>query len=274
MGGKQTAGSSASRKNASRKNAGQAGQALAARVEIRACRRLEEFERCVELQRLVWGFADVDVAPSALFVVAAHTGGQIIGAYDGAEMIGFVLAFAGVRGKQTFLHSHMAAVLPAYQNAGIGRRLKLAQRADGLARGIRLVEWTFDPLEIRNAYFNLEKLGIIVRTYLLDVYGRTTSPLHAGLPTDRLLAEWWLDSARVEARVAGRAVARASSVERIRVPAQIAAWRRSHPVMAERAQQEVREQFQHWLAKGYAAVGFEMDAASKDGIYLVAPYEG
>ncbi|MFQ5927700.1 MAG: GNAT family N-acetyltransferase, partial [Terriglobia bacterium] len=196
------------------------------------------------------------------------------GAYDGNELIGFVLAFAGVRGDQTFLHSHMAAVLPAYQNAGVGRRLKLAQRADALARGIRLVEWTFDPLEIRNAYFNLEKLGVIVREYLPDLYGRTTSPLHAGLPTDRLLAEWWLDSPRVEARLAGREVASHASVERIRISAKIGAWRHADPAAAERAQREVREQFQHWLGKGYAAVGFEIEAASKDGTYLLTPYEG
>lgn len=246
---------------------------LAARVEIRPCTRLEEFERCVELQRLIWGFTDIDLVPSALFVVAAHSGGQVFGAYDGAEMIGFVMALAGVRAGQPFLHSHMAAVLPAYQNAGVGRRLKRQQREDALARGIRLVEWTFDPLELRNAHFNLERLGAIARRYLPNLYGRTTSPLHATLPTDRLLAEWWLDTPRVEARLAGHAEARPRAAERIQVSGKIAEWRRTDPLAAERVQRDVREQFEHWFGKGYAALGFEVEPGSGDGTYLLARYE-
>lgn len=222
---------------------------------------------------MVWGFADLELVPLPLFVVALHSGGQVFGAYDGGEMVGFVMALAGVRAAQPFLHSHMAAVLPAYQNAGVGRRLKLKQREDALARGMRLVEWTFDPLEIRNAYFNLERLGAIVRHYLPNLYGSTTSPLHGQLPTDRLLAEWWLDSPRVEARVRGGAVARPASAERIRIPSQVAAWRDSDPGAAERVQREVREQFEHWLRKGYAGVGFEVDRSSGDGSYLLVPFQ-
>src|SRR6202012_2433270 len=97
-----------------------------------------------------------------------------------------------------YLHSHMLAVLPEYRNAGLGRRLKLAQRDDALSRGFDLMEWTFDPLEIKNAYFNLERLGAIARRYNVNQYGITSSPLQGGLPTDRLVAEWWLKSKRVE----------------------------------------------------------------------------
>ncbi len=246
---------------------------LAERIEIRRCDTLAEFDRCVELQRLVWGFADVDLVPSALFVVAAHTGGHVFGAYNGEEMIGFVMAFAGYRENQPLLHSHMAAVLPAYQSSGVGRRLKLRQREDALARGIRLVEWTFDPLEIRNAYFNLERLGAIARHYLPNVYGQTTSPLHAVLPTDRLLAEWWLDTERVEARAAGKPWTREAVTARIRVPGAIAEWRHANAAAAAQAQTEIREQFQHWFGRGLAALGFEVDAASGDGVYLLGRYE-
>lgn len=275
MGRKQAAGSTARLKQSSRPAPPltSSGPPAAGQFEIRALTQLEEFERCVGLQRQVWGFTDLDVVPSALFVVAAHSGGQVFGACTGNEIIGFVMALAGVREGKPFLHSHMAAVLPAYQNAGIGRRLKLQQRADALARGIRRVEWTFDPLELRNAYFNLERLGAIARHYLPNLYGRTTSPLHAQLPTDRLLAEWWLDSPRVEACVAGRPVARPAAAERIQVPAQIGEWRHRSPRSAERAQLVVRAQLEHWFGKGYAAVGFEVHAASGDGTYLLAPYE-
>lgn len=236
--------------------------------------QLEEFERCVELQRQVWAFDDLDVVSSALFVVAAHSGGQVFGAYDGETMVGFVLAYAGLRAGQPLLHSHMAAVLPAYQGAGIGRRLKLKQREDALARGIRLVEWTFDPLEVRNAHFNLERLGAIARHYLANLYGRTSSPLHAVLPTDRLVAEWWLEAPRVVARAEGAPPPREAVSQRIRVPGEIGEWRQKNPAAAEQAQREIRQQFEHWFAHGYAAVGFEVDPESGDATYLLARYEG
>lgn len=264
MGSKQTTG--ASRLKTARAE-------LAERVHLRRLTALAEFDRCVELQRQVWEFADLDLVPTPIFVVAAHTGGQVLGAFDGEQIVGFILALAGYREGRVFLHSHMAAVLPRYQNAGVGRRLKFEQRAEALERGIRLVEWTFDPLELRNAHFNLERLGAIARHYLPNLYGQTTSPLHGSLPTDRLVAEWWIDTPRVDACVAGEKLARPANLERIRVPGKIAEWREANPLAAERAQREVREQFQHWLARGYAAVGFESDPASRDGIYLLAPYE-
>ncbi|MFZ1133728.1 MAG: GNAT family N-acetyltransferase, partial [Candidatus Korobacteraceae bacterium] len=146
----------------------------------------------VDLEFQVWGFRERDVVPSQMYVVAAKTGGQVVGAFVGDMMVGFVLAYAGIRDSNPYLHSHMAAVLPEYRDLGVGRRLKLAQRDDALARGIPLIEWTFDPLQTRNAYFNICRLGAVAQRYLLDVYGATSSPLHAGLPTDRLVAEWHL----------------------------------------------------------------------------------
>jgi predicted GNAT superfamily acetyltransferase len=122
----------------------------------------------------------------------------VIGAFDRERAIGFALSVAAHRNGELYLHSHMTAMLPEYQNRGIGRQLKLAQREDALSRGINLIEWTFDPLQLRNAHFNIARLGAIVREYLPNVYGRTSSPLHHGLPTDRLVAQWRIRDPRVE----------------------------------------------------------------------------
>ncbi|MBI2955880.1 MAG: GNAT family N-acetyltransferase [Acidobacteria bacterium] len=240
-------------------------------MEIRPCTRLEEIERCVELQREVWGFADVELVPRDIMVAMAMAGGHIFGAFDGDRMVAFVLAFPGYRGGRPHLHSHMLAVLPGYRDRGLGRQLKLRQREDALAREIELIEWTFDPLELKNAYFNLERLGAIVRQYVPNKYGRTTSPLHAGLPTDRLVAEWWLRSGRVENVVAGRRPPHSEAGVRVRVPINIAELKRSDPALAERLQSRTREEFQQWLAQGYAATGFEFETDA--GAYLLEPFE-
>ena len=130
-------------------------------------------------------------------MVAKRIGGQVIGAFDGDTQIGFAMSLPGYRDGKPYLHSHMLAVLPQYRNEGIGRRLKLAQRDDAIARGFDLMEWTLNPLEIRNAHLNIARLGAIVRRYEPNFYGPSSSPLQGGLPTDRLYAEWWLRSSRV-----------------------------------------------------------------------------
>src|SRR5947209_11639807 len=166
-------------------------------IIVRKCQPLEEFHGCVDLQREIWGEKDLEVEPATIFVVAAHTGGQVLGAFDGNRLIGYTLALVGLRNGKPFLHSHMTGVHADYRDRGVGRRLKLLQREEALSRGIRLIQWTFDPLELRNAHFNLNRLGAICREYLPNLYGVTTSPLHRGLATDRLVAEWLLDSPRV-----------------------------------------------------------------------------
>src|SRR5580704_10570861 len=165
-------------------------------IVVRKCAGIEEFQCCVALQKEIWGEEDIEVEPATLFVVAAETGGQVLGAFDGERLVGYTLALVGFTDGTLFLHSHMTGVLAEYRDRGVGRALKLFQREDALGRGIRLIVWTFDPLEIRNAHFNLNRLGAIARKYLPNLYGLTTSPLHLGLPTDRLLAEWQLASAR------------------------------------------------------------------------------
>jgi predicted GNAT superfamily acetyltransferase len=223
-------------------------------VTIRPCHTIEEFEAMVDLECEVWGFGERDVVPSQIYVVASKTGGQVFGAFVSGRLAGFVLAFPGIRGGSPYLHSHMAAVLPRFQNLGIGRGLKLAQRDEALGRGISLIEWTFDPLQARNAYFNICRLGAACRRYLQNVYGATSSPLHAGLPTDRLVAEWRLSSNRVENILSGRPPDRLRSVKRIRVEVD-----EQSPQSAAHVQAQVRDRFQQLFADGYQVTWFERD---------------
>src|SRR5579864_2589621 len=172
-------------------------------IEVRPLTAHAEFQEAVKLQQQIWGFQEIELLPLRLFVVASKVGGQVFGAFDGQRMIGFCLAIPGLKpGGKSYLHSHMLGVLRDYRDEGVGRRLKLAQREEALTRDIDLIEWTFDPLEIKNAFFNVERLGAIVRRYVFNQYGTTSSPLHGGLPTDRCIAEWWLASPRVKAAIA------------------------------------------------------------------------
>ena len=251
-------------------------------IEVRHCHGLAEFEACLELERTVWGSTDADVVPSSIFVVVEEIGGQVLGAFDhddGGKIVGFTLAMPGIHGQQRYLHSHMTAVLPGYQNRGVGRRLKLLQREDALAREIHLVEWTFDPLELRNAHFNLERLGAIVRRYLPNVYGITSSPLHGGLPTDRFMAEWWLNTDRVIAKVRkqsrdiaapGSQQRAADTMLRIDVPRNIADIRARDRDEAARIQGALRAEFQRRFKEGFAVTGIEFSEQS--GTYLLEPY--
>ena len=244
-------------------------------ISVRACHALADYEACIAVQKQVWAGADIDVVPLPLFVVVAETGGQVLGAFAGGRMVGFTLAMPAFHGEKKLLHSHMTAVVPEFQNHGIGRQLKLFQREDALRRGIDLVEWTFDPLEIRNAHFNLVRLGAIARRFIPNCYGITSSPLHAGLPTDRLVVEWWLASPRVIACVSSSdrrgaaCCAPASGAVRIRVPADIAQLKLSNAAEAARLQQGIREQFQRWFGHGYVVTGFEIHPQGGD--YVLEP---
>src|SRR5271156_193492 len=205
-------------------------------IVVRKCAGIEEFQRCVALQREIWGEEDLEVEPATLFVVAEETGGQVLGAFDRERLVGYTLAVVGFRDGMVFLHSHMTGVLAEYRDRGIGRALKLFQREEALERGIRLIVWTFDPLEIRNAHFNLNRLGAIARKYLPNLYGLTTSPLHLGLPTDRLLAEWLLDSGRVVAAIDDLAKEPETAPATIELPAELDRWKRNDMASVARVQ--------------------------------------
>ncbi len=236
-------------------------------VEIRHCDSLAEYEECVRLQVALWG--EPMAVPSAIFVVAHHTGGQILGAFDHGKLVGFTLSLVGSRGDKPFLHSHMTGVLPEYQNHGVGRRLKLFQRQDALKRGIRLIEWTFDPLELRNAHFNLVRLGAVVRRFIPNCYGITGSPLHVGLPTDRLVAEWWIDSPRVKSILADNPIPSNSPARTVSLPTRIGELRANDRASAEKIQTEVRGQFEKLLHSGFVVTGFERREVTTD--YILEP---
>ena len=238
-------------------------------ITVRSCDSLEDFRACVALQREIWGEDDLEVEPATMFVVASHTGGQVLGAYDGNSLVGFTLALAALRHGAPFLHSHMTGVHASYRDSGVGRLLKLFQREEALSRDIRLIEWTFDPLALRNAHFNLNRLGAICRRYLPNLYGVTTSPLHRGLATDRLLAEWYLDSPRVVAAVTGELIPSPSRAT-VAVPNLVDDWMASDLYRVQSIQAAVREQFAEGFAKGYAAIA--VAKTSDATTYHLAPW--
>lgn len=241
-------------------------------IEVRQLTTHAQFVEAVRLQQTIWGFEDVELLPVRLFVVASKVGGHAFGAFDQGRMVGFCLAIPGLKpGGKYYLHSHMLGVLPEYRNSGIGRMLKLAQRQEALGRGIPLIEWTFDPLEIKNAYFNIERLGAVVRRYVLNQYGTTSSHLHGGLPTDRCVAEWWLSSARVESAIDGRPFERGPVDARIAVPSDIAEIRATDAGRAREIQERISKQFLENFGSGLTVVGFERTPEA--GTYLFGKWE-
>ena len=253
-------------------------------IEIRSCVGFDELEACVQLQIETWGYDESDVIPRKTFLVAQTIGGQVLGAFDtdlagssARTLVGFVFSLPGVKTGQgqpmPYLHSHMLAVKDAYRNHGLGTQLKLEQRREALSRGIRYMEWTFDPLEIKNAFLNIHRLGATVRTYRVDFYGVSSSRLQAGLPTDRLVAEWHLDSPRVQAVLEGRPTPAQLIEERIQVPAQIYAWKTSQAgrEQALAVQLENRRKFQQAFSQGLAVIGFSRDAEGNGVFELGSP---
>jgi predicted GNAT superfamily acetyltransferase len=227
-------------------------------IVIRPLTERDQFRDAVRLQKEIWQFADIELLPVRLFVVATKIGGQTLGAYDGSTMVGFALAIPGIKPRYGgYLHSHMVGVDAHYRNLGVGRMLKFAQRDDALARGIELMEWTFDPLELKNAFFNIERLGAVVRRYVRNQYGITTSVLQTGLPTDRCIAEWWMKRER----------AASETIEKIRVPNDIAEIRKQDHTRAKEIQAHVSDQFEDAFRRNLAVTGFER--TEETGNYLL-----
>ena len=232
-------------------------------MEIRELTRKKEFERCVEVQRTEWGWKDLDIVPVRSFVVVSNVGGITLGAFDRDRVVGFLNALPGIRGGRSYWYSRMLGIENAYRGRGIGTALKKSQREHALERGIHLIEWTFDPLESKNAHLNLEKLGVVVRRYYVDHYGFTTSHLQRSMDSDRLMAEWWLERPRVEVE---------GETRRVRIPADIQAVKDRDLDEAIRIQQRVREEFRQYFDEGYMVVGFER--RSDESEYLLRPIEG
>ncbi|MBC7926081.1 MAG: GNAT family N-acetyltransferase [Bryobacteraceae bacterium] len=231
-------------------------------LEIRPLSSQTELTEAVRLQKEIWGYHDIDLLPVRLFVVATKIGGQVFGTFDGHRMVAFLLAVPGVKpGGRSYLHSHMMGVLPQYRDRGIGRMLKQKQREEAQSQGIDLLEWTFDPLELKNAFFNIERLGAVVRRYVLNQYGTTSSHLHGGLPTDRCVAEWHITRPRPEVAITAE----------IEIPNAIGDLHRSDPARAREIQKRASESFVELFYSGLTVVRFERRAES--GVYLLGQWD-
>jgi len=232
-----------------------------------------EFDLCAEIQDAVWSYEPAARMSQKTFLLATHIGGQVLGAFGGDKMVGYVMSLPGVRNGHAYLHSHHLAVLPEWRNAGVGRRLKLAQREDALERGFELIEWTFDPLEVKNAHLNIAKLGAISRRYRRDFYGQSTSPLHGGLPTDRIVAEWWLKTDRVARALRGEQT-EMQIVEQVDVPVAISEWKASpeNRDLARAKQEEIAAALEAAFVRGLAVLGYKRSEQG-DGSYLLGKWD-
>lgn len=261
-------------------------------VRIRAARERADFDSCVTLQRVVWKIADLEINSAIQLIATTHAGGSLLLAETAAgEPVGFAYAFPALRGGIPHLHSDMLAVLPEHRKQGLGVRLKWAQRDAALAQGISLITWTYDPLQARNAHLNLGRLGATATEFLPNFYGITTSALHHGLPTDRLLVRWELNDERVFGLLA-----KGEAATPVPAPAQPRVnevkWQAGWPVssdprpdldapelllevppewdvlcgaaprLAEDWHGKVRQAFQAYFARGYTAAGF---ASTQEG---------
>lgn len=258
-------------------------------LAIRPLEGAAEYRACVDLQRRTWGESFDELVPPSMLMVAQEMGGIASGAFDGDRLVGFVFGISGVREGRPGHWSDMLAVAPEYQGRGIGRLLKLHQRERLLQLGIPRMYWTFDPLVARNARLNLTRLGATAQSYRRDAYGESDSPLHAGIGTDRLVADWALDSERVRRRVAGEAPALSDEsaplilpaesgaahprpgafrpergVERVRVavPSDIQALKRDDLGLGRAWRSAVREALEWAFGEGLAAVELERQDAS------------
>ena len=211
-------------------------------ITLRELTMPEEFEFCLDLQRQGFGWTDIELMPMRFFVVSRHIGGLVLGAFDDTTLVGFLSVIPGLRGGTPYWHSHMLAVADSHRDAGVGTMLKRAQKDHALQRGIRLIEWTFDPLVSRNAYLNIEKLGVIVRRYLPSFYGNNS---------DRLIAEWWLDRPRQP--ITGE-------IRRVTIPADSDEAR---PLRVK-----VREEFLANIRDDFYVAGFERHGNTSDYIFV------
>jgi predicted GNAT superfamily acetyltransferase len=261
---------------------------------------IPEIREVIALEQAIWGASvPEDAVGVPLFVASLKRGAILLGAYDGERLIGFVYSFPGIRQGRPMQWSHMLGVLPEWRVSGVGRALKIEQRRRALAMGIALMEWTFDPLVAVNAHLNFRRLGVIVEEFLPDVYGESSSPLHRGAPTDRFVAQWWLQSPRVEAIVdgghaapaaddwagvpcvnevapsgewilcAGADLTRSGPRLSVAVPPRFTDMLAARPADAHAWRLATRQIFQTYLSKGYRATDFAFPKGADRGLYLL-----
>lgn len=271
-------------------------------VTIRELKTYEEFKQVVELERAVWGFSDpFDMVPPVVFTITVKRGAILLGAFDAhGRMVGFSYSLVGMKDGKPLQWSHMTGVLPEYRG-GLGHRLKLAQRERALALGYDLIEWTFDPLQAMNAHLNITKLGCVAEEYHRNVYGESTSALHRGTPTDRLVAQWHIASPHAERRLVSapelrfrsQEVAGAPVVNRtamagdwrvcasidleldvrrfwLEIPVGFTDMQHQAPDLALAWRLHTREIFETYFRRGYRVVDFVLSRNEGVGRYLLA----
>ena len=247
---------------------------------VRECTTIEEFDKCIDLQREAFGLPDLEISPRRHLIVSRQAGGWTLGAFVSGRMVGFVHHLAAVRSdNEIFGYSHMMAVSKDYQNKGVGARLKWAQRERAVAEGRRYIKWTWDPMQARNAHFNLNRLGVIVDTFADNFYGTdyNADPTQAidqrpGLQSDRLFGNWYLVSPRVEALSRGEQLSTTTKpVSTIAIPAEWSALIRDDVEKARAAQLRVRTEFKKAFADGLVCAGFER--GQEQSSYLLFPRE-
>ncbi|MEO7970723.1 MAG: GNAT family N-acetyltransferase [bacterium] len=237
-------------------------------IQIRECTTIDEFDNCIRLQREVFGLPELEISPRRHLIVSRQAGGWTLGAFVAGRLVGFVHHLAAVRGDTVFGYSHMMAVARDYQNKGVGARLKWSQRERALSEGRNFIKWTWDPMQARNAYFNLNRLGVTVRSYAANFYGTdyATSPLPVGTPppgidSDRLFAEWQLQSVKVTKLAQGAApTIDLPAAQTVQIPADWNGLCATDPRAAREEQLRVRAEFQNAFASGLACGGFERGA--------------
>ncbi|MDX6404541.1 MAG: hypothetical protein QOH70_1996 [Blastocatellia bacterium] len=242
-------------------------QTPSADIEIREVLSIDEYDACIKLQREVFGLPDLEISPRRHLIVSREAGGWTLAAFNEKRIVGFVHHLAAVRSGQIFGYSHMMAVAVDYQNRGVGAQLKWAQRARALSEGRDFIKWTFEPLRGRNAHFNLNRLGVVIRDYAVNFYGTDylTNPVEkkagaGGMDSDRLFASWDLRSPRVEAFAAGREFPLGEPDKVIEIPADFTALIQSDPGTAKREQLRVREEFRALLSEGFVCRAFDRNA--------------
>lgn len=277
---------------------------MAIDVEIRDLTTIEEFRQVVALEQAIWGYTDTaDLVTVPVFIFTVHRGATLLGAVEpSGRMVGFAYAVMGMKDQRPMQWSHMAGVLPEFRG-GLGYRLKLAQRERALSQGLDLIEWTFDPLQAMNAHFNFAKLGCVADEYAANFYGESTSALHRGTPTDRLVASWRIAEAHVVRRVEQATALRARSHDVsaapivnptgldgewrkvtsidlsrddrrvwIEIPTGFTEMQQQAPDRALQWRMDLRQMFEAYFAKGYRAVDFVLQREAGFGRYLLAKH--
>lgn len=243
-------------------------------ISIRQIDTFAELREVEQIEKEVWGVPDLDVVPITHLVATRAAGGVLLGAFDRDTLAGFVYGFVALEEGEIAHHSHMLGVKPAYRNFNLGYKLKLAQREAVLAQGIKIITWTFDPLQSLNAHFNFTKLGVISNRYLIDFYGKDAASFLHQTGTDRLWVKWLLASDRVTERLNKETPQLQNPAGKllIEIPGDINAVQQHNPARAREWRKQTQHAFTKAVNDGYTVVDFyrETRGDEKFGIYILS----